>query len=131
FVECPHCGGVIEESHKADMNARGRCVAPGQSIDKAGVVTGDAPVTKSASFWCSGLASPFVSFGERVAVLVEARQSGDDAMVQQAFNAGFGELYSAGGGDVPEWVEIKEKSRRATYTRNEVPSDVLYLTMAA
>jgi phage terminase large subunit GpA-like protein len=131
FVECPHCGGVIEESHKADMNARGRYVAPGQSIDKAGVVTGDAPVTKSASFWCSGLASPFVSFGERVAVLVEARQSGDDAMVQQAFNAGFGELYSAGGGDVPEWVEIKEKSRRATYTRNEVPSDVLYLTMAA
>ena len=131
FLECPACQGVIEETHKAEMNARGRYVAPGQRIDQTGVVTGDPPNTKSISFWCSGLASPFVSFGERVAVLVEAQQSGDDAMVQQAYNAGFGELYSAGGGEVPEWVEIKEKSRRATYSRNEVPADVMYLTMAA
>jgi phage terminase large subunit GpA-like protein len=65
-----------------------------------------------------------------VAVLVEAQQSGDDAMVQQAVNAGFGELYSPGGGEVPEWVEIKEKSRRATYQRGNVPADVLYLTLA-
>jgi phage terminase large subunit GpA-like protein len=82
------------------------------------------------SYWVSGLASPFVSFGERVAVLVEAQQSGDDAMVQQAFNAGFGELYSPGGGEVPEWMEIKEKSRLATYKRGEVPGDALYLTLA-
>ena len=72
-----------------------------------------------------------MSFGERVAVLVEAQQSGDDAMVQQAINAGFGELYSPGGGEVPEWMEIKEKSRAATYARGEVPADVIYLTLAA
>jgi phage terminase large subunit GpA-like protein len=78
----------------------------------------------------SGLASPFVSFGERISVLVESQQSGDDAMVQQAFNAGFGELYSPGGGEVPEWMEIKEKSQKATYKRGEVPEDVLYLTLA-
>ena len=89
------------------------------------------PETKAISFWVSGLASPFVTFGERVAVLVEAQQSGDDAMVQQAINAGFGELYSPGGGEVPEWMEIKEKSRAATYARGEVPADVLYLTLAA
>ena len=131
FLECPNCGGVIEDSHKAEMNARGRYVAPGQSIDKAGVVSGDPPDTKAISFWVSGLASPFVTFGERVAVLVEAQQSGDDAMVQQAVNAGFGELYSPGGGEVPEWMEIKEKSRAATYKRGEVPKDVLYLTLTA
>jgi phage terminase large subunit GpA-like protein len=51
-------------------------------------------------------------------------------MVQQAINAGFGELYSPGGGEVPEWMEIKEKSHRATYKRGEVPEDVLYLTLS-
>jgi hypothetical protein len=29
YLECPHCGGVIEDSHKAEMNERGRYVAPG------------------------------------------------------------------------------------------------------
>ena len=129
FLECPSCGGVIEDEHKTEMNARGRYVAPGQTIDKAGNVPGEPPDTKAISFWVSGLASPFVTFGERVAVLVEAQQSGDDAMVQQAVNAGFGELYSPGGGEVPEWMEIKEKSRAATYKRGEVPADVLYLTL--
>ena len=131
FLECPACGGVINDTHKADMNARGRYVAPGQTIDKTGAVHGDFPDSKTISFWVSGLASPFVSFGERIAVLVEAQQSGDDGMVQQAVNAGFGELYSPGGGEVPEWMELAEKSRAATYSRGEVPADVLYLTLAA
>jgi phage terminase large subunit GpA-like protein len=130
FIECPRCNGVIENKHKVEMNARGRYVSPGQTITRAGIVHGAVPDVKTASFWVSGLASPFVTFGERVGVLVEAQQSGDDAMVQQAVNAGFGELYSAGGGEVPEWMEIKEKSRLATYRRGEVPEDVLYLTMA-
>ena len=129
FLECPICNGVIEDKHKAEMNARGRYVAPGQTVDKAGVVHGDPPESMAVSFWVSGLASPFVSFGERVAVLVEAQQSADAPMVQQAINAGFGELYSPGGGEVPEWMEIKEKSRAATYARGEVPADVLYLTL--
>ena len=131
FLECPRCGGIITDSHKAEMNARGRYVAPGQNITKEGIIHGAVPDTRSISFWCSGLASPFVTFGERIAVLVEAQQSGDDAMVQQAINAGFGELYSPGGGEVPEWMEIKEKSRQATYKRGMVPNDVLYLTLAA
>jgi len=129
FLECPKCSGVIEDHHKAEMNARGRYVAPGQMINRSGVVHGEVPEAKSISFWVSGLASPFVTFGERVAVLVEAQQSGDAAMVQQAINAGFGELYSPGGGEVPEWMEIKEKARQATYQRGEVPADVLYLTL--
>ena len=129
FLECPGCGGVITDEHKTEMNSRGRYVAPGQTIDKAGAVAGEAPDTKAISFWVSGLASPFVTFGERVAVLRESEQSGDDAMTQQAINAGFGELYTPGGGEVPDWVEIKEKSRAATYKRGEVPADALYLIL--
>lgn len=130
FLECPGCRGHIHDSHKATMNERGRFVAPGQSIDINGVLHGAPRERLTISYWVSGLASPFVSFGERVATLVEAQQTGDDAMVQQAVNAGFGELHSPGGGEVPEWGEIKEKSQRATYARGQVPADVLYLTLA-
>jgi len=129
YLECPSCGGVVTNDHKTEMNARGRYVAPGQKVDKSGVIHGIFPEAKSISYWVSGLASPFVTFGERVATLVEAQQSGDDAMVQQAINAGFGELYSPGGGEVPEWMEIKEKSRQSQYARGEVPEQALYLTV--
>lgn len=131
YLECPGCGGVIEEHHKEKMNERGRFVAPGQSVDKNGILHGAPREKLTISYWVSGLASPFVSFGERIATYVEAVQSADDGMVQQAVNAGFGELHSPGGGEVPEWAEIKEKSSKATYRRGEVPEDALYLTLTA
>lgn len=129
FMECPKCGGVITDDHKTEMNARGRFVAPGQSVDKAGVLHGTFEENKTISYWVSGLASPFVTFGERVAVLVEAQQSGDDAEAQTAINGGFGECYSPGGGEVPEWMEIKEKSRASSYQRGEVPEEARWLAL--
>jgi phage terminase large subunit GpA-like protein len=133
YMLCPRddCGGIIENHHKATMNERGHYVAPGQSITTDGIVHGAPRERLTLSYWVSGLASPFVTFGERIASLVEAQQSGDDAMVQQAMNAGFGELHSPGGGDVPEWAEIKEKSRLSGYVRGEVPEEALYLTLTA
>ena len=111
YLECLHCGSVVEDHHKAEMNERGRYVAPGQTIDRAGNIAGNPPDTMSISFWVSGLASPFVSFGERICVYLEAVAMGDQAEIQQSINAGFGELYTPGGGEVPEWAEIREKSR--------------------
>jgi phage terminase large subunit GpA-like protein len=126
---CPHCEGVIENRHKAQMNEHGRFVAPGQSIDTRGYLHGAPRDNLTASYWVSGLASPFVSFGDRVATLVEAQQTGDDAMIPQAVNAGFGEVYSPGAGEVPEWMEIKEKSAQSGYQRGTVPEDVLYVVL--
>ena len=131
FLKCPNCGGVITNEHKEAMNERGRYVAPGQTITKEGIIHGAPHERMTLSFWVSGLASPFVTFGERVAMYVEALQTGDDAMVQQAVNGGFGELHSPGGGEVPEWAEIKQKSSRASYGRKEVPEDGLYLVLTA
>nr|WP_199805666.1 phage terminase large subunit family protein [Bradyrhizobium lablabi] len=68
YLECPHCGGVIEDGYKAAMNERGQYVAPGQTIDGNGQVSGDLPDTMSVSYWVSGLASPFVSFDDRIPV---------------------------------------------------------------
>ena len=128
FLECPRCGGVILEQHKADMNARGRYVAPGQGIDPDGVVHGDPPETTALSFWVSGLASPFVTFGDRVKVYVEAVAMGDDAMIQTAVNAGFGELYAPGGRDLKEWQQVAQ--RRMPHRFGEVPAEVVRVTAA-
>ena len=129
-LECPRYGGVIEETHKFGMNARGVYVAPGQSIDRNGKVSGDPPDSATISFWVSGLASPFVSFGERAGRYVEAVNSGDPEEVQTVINGGFGELWAAGGGDAPEWAEVARKGVEAAYRKGELPTGVMHLTMA-
>ncbi|WP_346016214.1 terminase gpA endonuclease subunit [Bradyrhizobium sp. C-145] len=131
YLECPHCGGVIEDRHKAEMNECGRYVAPGQTIDRTGTIKGEPADTMAMSWWVSGLASPFVTFGERIRTYLEAVAIGDDGEIQAAINGGFGELYSPGGGEVPEWSEIKEKSRCSDYQRGELPDGVLRISIAA
>jgi phage terminase large subunit GpA-like protein len=128
FLECPRCGGIIEDAHKAAMNAASRFVAPGQAIDRDGNVSGEPPQATSLTFWVSGLASPFVSFGERVRSYLEAVAMGDDAMVQTAVNAGFGELYSPAAGALKEWQQVAR--RRQPHRFGEVPTDVLKLSAA-
>lgn len=128
YIECPRCGGVIEERHKAWMNARGRYVAPGQAVDRTGEVTGEPPAATSLSFWVSGFASPFVTFGERVAAYLEAVALADPDKIQTAINAGFGELYSPGGQNLKDWQTVA--ARRLAYRFGEVPEKVVRITMA-
>lgn len=120
WMECPHCKTAIYDEAEGDdqgktkawMNERGVMVARGQWItrgnwrdgSRTAIVEGEPKDTETVSYWVSGLASPFVTWGERVHDLVQAE--GDPKLMQTAVNAGFGELYSPGGGDVPEWREI-------------------------
>lgn len=129
WVECPECGGAIEDEHKADMNARGVYVAPGQRVDKSGKVNGDPEDTSTISFWVSGLASPFKSFGERAERFLQAVASGDPHEVQTAINAAFGEAFAPSGGEAPEWRSVAVL--RGGYRLGEVPQDAEILTLAA
>jgi phage terminase large subunit GpA-like protein len=124
-VECPNCGGVLEEQHKAAMNAGGRYIAPGQMIDAAGDVIGEPRETSTISFWVSGLCSPFVSFGQRAEDYLKAVRLVDPERIRTAINAGFGELYAWGGGEAPEWAEVA--SHKSEYARGELPSGALFL----
>ena len=124
---CPRCGGVVDETQKADLNARGVYVAPGQTVDPDGTVHGDPPKSSTASFWVSGLCSPFVTFGERARDYVEAKLSGDQAKLQTVINTGFGELWSPGGGDAPESAEVMQL--RQPYRLGDLPAGVVFLTM--
>lgn len=128
FILCPHpsCGGVITEQHKTNLNARGRYVAPGQSVSRDGVVSGPLPEVTTLSFWVSGLCSPFVTIGERAASYVKARISGQKGEVQSVMNTGFGELFAPGGGDVPEWQHVQ--SLKAGHAKGVVPDWVKLLT---
>lgn len=126
YIECPHCGGVLEEEHKAEMNARGVYVAPGQRVTKKGVVKGDPPDSSVVSFWVSGLCSPFVSFGERAQRFLLATLSGETERIKAVVNTGFGELFSIGGGDAPDWQEVA--GGREDYAFDEIPAGAIVLT---
>lgn len=123
YVECPHCHGVIEDAHKAAMNERGVFVAPGQAVASDGTVIGDIADNSTLSFWVSGLASPFVTFGERAEEYLTAVRMGDQDRIQTVVNAGFGELFASAGGEVPEWAEVRE--RAGDYALGDMPNDVI------
>ncbi|ORE90535.1 phage terminase GpA [Stappia sp. 22II-S9-Z10] len=136
-VSCPHCGTDIvddaEGKTKAAMNARGVYVAPGQTISKAGKVLGHPPDTWTISYWVSGLCSPFVSWGERAAQMVEALNGGGPAEVQAVVNGSFGELYAAGAGTgIPEWRTLHVLKREdEPFRLGEVPKWAKFLTLAS
>jgi phage terminase large subunit GpA-like protein len=127
-LECPRCGGVIEEKHKIAMNSKGRYVAPGQKINRRGEVTGAPPESTTLSYWVSGLASPFVTFGDRVKAFLEAKESRDDARVQTATNAQFGELFALGKATAPKWEEVAD--HKSDYAKGELPTEALRLIVA-
>lgn len=128
-LQCSVCGLPIDHSHKDRMNARGVPVAPGQSIQPDGTVIGAEPESWTKSLWVSGLASPFVSWGDRAAEFVEAVNTGDPDEIQVCINASFGELYAPGGGEVPSWSKVKELAS-PHYVIGQVPSGVKKITVA-
>ncbi|WP_051790794.1 terminase gpA endonuclease subunit [Endozoicomonas montiporae] len=138
-LHCPHCGGDIQEESKEWMNNHGVFVAPGQTItgfSAGGVVIeqGEQEAVigfgmylspedgnPSATFWVSGLCSPWRSFGQRAKTYVAALRSGEPGRIQAAINTGFGELYSIAG-DAPDWQLVAELRRN--YAFGDVPSGV-------
>lgn len=97
YVECPHCKHHIGDEHRLPMNEGGKFIP--HKVDKSGdLVPTDTPKeTNIASFWVSGIASPFVSFGERAQEWLRAYYSHDQAKIQAVTNTAFGEPYVVDG----------------------------------
>lgn len=125
WIEAP-CGCVIEERHKSDMNAGGMFIAPGMTINEAGDPVGEPADNFNFSLWVSGLASPFLTWGERLQEIMVAKEVGSSEARQGAQNK-TGELWSPIGGDVPDWTAIL--NRREPYKAGFVPFGVLRITM--
>jgi len=112
-LACPHCGSLIADKHRAGMNAAGRFE-----------LTGDAE-SDTASFWVSGLASPWRSWGQAAALWIEAARSGEPGRVQAIKNTVFGELFMLQG-DAPEAGTVA--ALRGAYRSDELPADAFVLT---
>lgn len=113
-LACPGCGSLIEDRHRQTMNAAGQFVGPDQAID-----------SDTASFWISGLASPWRTWGQRAKAFLEANKSRQPGRIQAVVNTGFGELYRMAG-DAPDWQEVAD--RRQGYASGMIPEGVRLLT---
>lgn len=128
---CPRNGCVIYDDEKEGMNAKGVYVAPGQSVTPDGVVHGAPPESWTLSYWASGLASPFKTWGDRAAKYVEAARTRDPDTIKAVLNGDFGELYAPGDGEVPEWQEVAKlrETSEPHYQIGQVPEGVKVVTM--
>lgn len=113
-VACPKCGYLHESRDKARLNALGaflrfRRLADGQRSERAVLghyVQDAAPGRRTtASYWISGLASPWVSFAQVAKVLIDAYRSGEPERIQAEVNTWGGELFRIQG-EAPAWEEV-------------------------
>ena len=123
-LSCQRCGAQIDDGAKADMNAAGVYLAPGQDVID-GKVVGELPETDTASFWASGLMSPWRSFGACAAKWLRATGSGDQERIRAVINTDFGELY-AFKGDAPPPDIVRACAGK--YVSGSVPDGVKRLT---
>jgi phage terminase large subunit GpA-like protein len=132
-LTCPSNGCMIESKWRPTMNKRGVAVAPGQSVSKAGEVTGTAETEGSTHFTyaVSGLCS-FSSkktYGALAKDLLSAQISGDPADLMAVHNTGFGECYSQAG-DVPTWEEVRNLKWAYAESELVLPSPLrIFLTV--
>jgi phage terminase large subunit GpA-like protein len=121
---CPGCGVLIEDSAKVAMNAAGFYLAPGQSVVD-GAVVGAVPDVETASFWVSGLMSPWRTWGQRAADWLRAYNSGDQEAIRAVINVGFGEPYMFKG-EAPPAESVRECI--GPYKMGTVPEGARLLT---
>ena len=118
-VACPKCGQLHESRDKPRLNALGcflrfKRLPEGQRSERAALahyVQDPAPGPRTtASFWISGLASPWVSFAQVAKVLIDAYRSGEPERIQAEVNTWGGELFRIAG-EAPAWEEVASKRR--------------------
>lgn len=127
-VVCPNCGGTHENKHKRKLNEQGRYIP--HAIDKDGkhVQIEAVKENSTASFWVSGLCSPWQTFGQRAESLVKAYRSREPGRIQGAINTAFGELYKLIG-EKPSWEEVYEC--RTAVERGLIPNWSKLITVGA
>ena len=58
-IICPHCGVIIPAKAKTALNAGGRWLADGQTLDSEGNISGPAPTAKIVGYWLGGVAAAY------------------------------------------------------------------------
>ena len=128
---CPHCGSVIEESEKRQLNLGGKWLKQGQTIDKDGVIHGEGLKSTTASFWLPGPVAAFAKWGrDFAAAYIKAKaaidKDGDHDPMMAFYNTTCGEIYRY----TPETAEDIDHliaNRRDALPRGIAPDDTKFL----
>lgn len=113
WLVCPNCQSKITEQQRMGLLALGKYVS-------------ECPESNIASFWVSGLCSPWRTLLDSTTKLVNAQRANDSSVIQGIINTEFGEPYEARGeGFAPKLVEELKRP----YKRGTVPGGVQMLTM--
>lgn len=122
---CDHCGTVIENRQKEKLNAAGQFLYHEDHGGDLVPIGFEAPDNRTASFWVSGLASPWQSFGDIAEIVVAAYRSKEPERIQAAINTYAGEIWKTRG-DAPAWAEVY--ALRKPYAPGSMPEGVQMIT---
>lgn len=134
-VDCPYCGAKHNNVDQLTLNNAGRYVRHRKLADHeraegalwAQYVPDPNPrPMRTASFWMSGLASPWVTFGQVARNYIMALRSGETERIQAVVNTWGGELFRVKG-EAPAWEEVS--ARRMEYPPKTVPGGVQVITL--
>lgn len=98
-VVCPHCSSLIEQRLKPHLNnlATARWVADGQTVDRDGVVHGDAPRSSIAGYWLGGVAAAYQKWDSLILRYLQGLReyalSGSDLTLKTTINTDQGAPY--------------------------------------
>ncbi len=96
-IVCPHCGVLIDKSHKHGMNLKGKWIAEGQTITPDGVIHGEAPRSTIAGYWMGGVAAAYQSWHSLVVRYLQGLReyalSGSELTLQTTANTDQGVPY--------------------------------------
>ena len=134
-LACPHCGSLIEERHKAAMNARGVWLCEGQSIAADGTIAGEARASRVRSYWFSGLCSRTKSWGAIAAEFVKAtatfEERKDESELKAFWNTTLGAPYRAQHAEAAAIEPDELRKRVEPFPLGVVPAWASFLTAAA
>jgi phage terminase large subunit GpA-like protein len=133
---CPACSSwSMQDRHKRELNARGRWLREGQSIDPDGQISGAGREAALASFWLKGPAAAFQSWSEMVAneleALAEFERSGETLPLKTRRNTDQGEPFwtpRAPGTEVLDPDQLKAR-KDAGWKLGTVPAGVRALVV--
>ena len=132
WLECPCCAARLTEKDKPQMLARAMWLPRGMAVAASGSVSGTMPRTRIGSYWLTGLATPFQTWGELAEKFVAAKEhfdrTGDENKLKTFFNTDMGVPYKPRHEGAAPLEADELDGRRDGYSLGTVPAGVRYLT---
>lgn len=127
YMVCPRNGCYIKPDRRNSMNARGRWLKEGQTIDVHGEIHGAGRTSATASFWLKGVAAAFTTWPNLVAKYLNAEQdyraNGTQEALKVTVNTDQGEPYLPRGLESDRVAEDLQSCARGL-PEKAVPEDV-------